>query len=110
MIYNVESQEEILRKRFRPGTRIEFIKSPAIKDIPQGSRGTIKKYNEDGSIAVHWDNGRDTTLIPNVDQFKQLNIDAKIQEAEAVRSANIAKKAKQKSRAKQHTVDSAKEY
>lgn len=109
---NVESDEEMFRKRFRPGVRIELVSclKASEGEVPPETRGTIKGYDDDGKILVSWDNGIEAHVIPNVDRFKQLNIDAKIQEAQDKQMARLKGKAKQKSKVKQNTVDNDKEY
>ena len=113
MLYNIDSKEEMLRKRFRPGARVELISSSVAEaqGLFEGSRGTVRSHDKDGSILVRWDNGITTTLIPGIDLFKQLNIDAKIEEAEAVRLANMANqsKKKKKTKNKQHAISADKE-
>lgn len=111
MLYNIDSQEQMLRKRFRPGVRVELVSSSVAEshNLSKGSRGTVQGYDDNGNILVRWDNGANTSLIPGVDAFKQLNIDAKIAEAEATRLANMANQSKQKSKSKQNTISNDKD-
>lgn len=110
--FSVESDEKMFKKRFRPGVRIELV-SPLETpdgDVPPGTKGTLKAYDDDGKILVAWDNGIEAPVVPFADEFKQLNIDAKIQEAEEHRLAHLKGKGKQKSKVKQNTVDNDKEH
>lgn len=102
MNYHVQTKEAMLRKRFRPGVRVELASDLNLGDIriPAGTRGTVQSYGDDGKITVSWDGFDTAPVIPGIDEFKQLNIDAKIQEAEDTRKANMASKAKQKTKNK----------
>lgn len=90
--------EEILalRKAYLPGTRIQ-------KDLPNASegefeKGTVEFVDEKGQLHVRMDSGEDAVLTPCTDDFKKLNIDEQIQEADAIKEAQIADKRRKRDR------------
>ena len=55
------------------GKRIRMIQmSPDPHPIESGEMGTIKFVDDMGYIGVHWDNGRQLSVLPKEDEYKIL--------------------------------------
>ena len=48
---------QALRERFPKGTRVELVKMDDPQAPPIGTKGTVRRVDDIGSIMVAWDNG-----------------------------------------------------
>ena len=48
---------EGLRRRYKPGTRVELVQMDDVQAPPIGTKGTVLGVDDIGSIIVAWDNG-----------------------------------------------------
>lgn len=62
---------ELTKAAYPPGTRIELIQ---MKDpwapVRPGTRGTVVRVDDAGTIHMSWDDGRSLGLIPGEDAYK----------------------------------------
>lgn len=65
---------EKIKEEFRPGTRVQckHMDDP-FHPVPTGTKGTVDKVDDSGTIHVKWDNGSYLGLIPEVDIFEKEN-------------------------------------
>lgn len=52
------------------GKRIKLTHMEDPDPIPDGATGTVTGVDDWGHIHVHWDNGRDLSVIPGEDSFE----------------------------------------
>lgn len=61
---------EAIKKRYED-KRIRLIHMPGDPDpIPNGTEGTVEMVDGAGQLIINWDNGRNLSLIPGIDQFE----------------------------------------
>ena len=61
---------QVLRERFKPGTRVELLKMDDVQAPPIGTRGTVVGVDDIGSIMVNWDNGSGLSVAYGEDECK----------------------------------------
>ena len=61
---------QVLRERFKPGTRVELLKMDDVQAPPIGTRGTVIGVDDIGSIMVNWDNGSGLSVAYGEDECK----------------------------------------
>ncbi len=69
---NFPSKEvvEELRKRYKPGTRVELCHMDDFQAPPIGTHGTVRGVDDAGSIMVKWDNGSGLSVVYGEDSCK----------------------------------------
>ena len=66
-----ERDIRFIKKKYSEGTRIELIKMyDYLKPVPTGTKGTIDKVDDLGTVHMKWDNGSNMPLIVGVDEFE----------------------------------------
>lgn len=60
----------ILKDKYKPGTRIELVQMDDPQAPPVGTKGTVFGVDALGSIMVKWDNGSTLSVIYGVDRCK----------------------------------------
>lgn len=64
----------ITKEMYPAGTRIELLRAmDDMQGIEAGTKGTVTKVDDMGTIHMRWDNGRGLGLIPGEDDFKVLS-------------------------------------
>lgn len=48
---------ESLRKEYPPGTRVELVKMDDFQAPPVGTKGTVLRVDDTGSLLMRWDIG-----------------------------------------------------
>ena len=66
-----DKEIEMLKERYQPGTRLVLDHMDDPFAVQDGMIGTVQSVDKDGSILMHWDNGRSMMLIPHVDDFHE---------------------------------------
>ena len=66
---------EMLRSRYKPGTRVELLHMDDVQAPPIGTRGTVLGVDNIGSIMVRWDNGSGLSVAYGEDSCKVVNDD-----------------------------------
>lgn len=61
---------ERLRNTYPKGTRIELVEMDDQQAPPVGTLGTIRGFDDIGSVLVDWANGSRLNLVYGVDKFK----------------------------------------
>ena len=51
---------ECLRSQYAPGTRVELVEMNDRQAPPPGTKGTVLRVDDIGTIHVHWDNGNES--------------------------------------------------
>lgn len=65
---------ERAKRMFPVGKRIELTHmNDPYNPIPDGTRGTVERIDDIGTIFVKWDNGRTLGVIYGEDSFRALN-------------------------------------
>ena len=69
---NIPDKEELamMRRRYKPGTRIELISMDDPLAPAPGTRGTVTGVDDIGSVMCRWDNGSSLSLAYRQDSFK----------------------------------------
>lgn len=70
----VESLEG-LRRRYKPGTRVELLQMDDVQAPPIGTKGTVLGVDEIGSIMVAWDNGSGLSVAYGADLCRVVSDD-----------------------------------
>ena len=58
---------EGLRRRYKPGTRVEVLQMDDVQAPPIGTKGTVLGVDDIGSIMVAWDNGSGLSVAYGAD-------------------------------------------
>lgn len=58
---------EGLRRRYKPGTRVELLQMDDVQAPPIGTKGTVLGVDDVGSILVAWDNGSGLSVAYGAD-------------------------------------------
>lgn len=58
---------EGLRRRYKPGTRVELLRMDDVQAPPIGTKGTVLGVDDIGSIMVAWDNGSGLSVAYGAD-------------------------------------------
>ena len=58
---------EGLRRRYKPGTRVELLRMYDVQAPPIGTKGTVLGVDDIGSIMVAWDNGSGLSVAYGAD-------------------------------------------
>lgn len=61
---------DMLREKYKPGTKVELVQMDDAQAPPVGTRGTVFGVDALGSIMVKWDNGSTLSVIYGVDHCK----------------------------------------
>ena len=56
-----------LRRRYKPGTRVELLQMDDVQAPPIGTKGTVLGVDDIGSIMVAWDNGSGLSVAYGAD-------------------------------------------
>ncbi len=70
------SRKEVkkIKEQYPKGTRIELISmNDPYSSIESGTKGTVERVDDIGTLHMKWDNGRGLGLIPGEDNFKVLS-------------------------------------
>ena len=69
-----------LRLNYPPGTRIMLDHMDDNWAVPRGTRGSVTQVDDAGTIHMKWDNGRSLGIVPQVDQFRKLTEQERLEE------------------------------
>lgn len=69
-----------LRLNYPPGTRIMLEHMEDNWAVPRGTRGSVTQVDDAGTIHMKWDNGRSLGIVPQVDQFRKLTEQERLEE------------------------------
>ena len=69
-----------LRLNYPPGTRIMLEHMEDNWAVPRGTRGSVIQVDDAGTIHMKWDNGRSLGIVPQVDQFRKLTEQERLEE------------------------------
>ena len=61
---------EGLRRRYKPGTRVELLQMDDVQAPPIGTKGTVLGVDDIGSIMVAWDNGSGLSVAYGADHCR----------------------------------------
>ena len=61
---------ELLRRRYKPGTRVELLQMDDVQAPPIGTKGTVLGVDDIGSIMVAWDNGSGLSVAYGADHCR----------------------------------------
>ena len=63
-----------VKEQYPAGSRVELISmNDPYRDIPSGTKGTVKEVDDTGTIHVHWDNGCSLGVVYGEDSCRKLN-------------------------------------
>ena len=63
---------EAIRKQYPAGTRVELVKMDDVQAPPIGTKGTVKRVDDTGSLLMAWDNGSGLNVVYGEDIVKKL--------------------------------------
>ena len=63
---------EAIRKQYPTGTRVELVKMDDVQAPPIGTRGTVKRVDDTGSLLMDWDNGCGLNVVYGEDIVKKI--------------------------------------
>jgi len=66
---------EMLRSRYKPGTRVELLQMNDVQAPTVGTRGTVIGVDDIGSIMVRWDNGSGLSVAYGEDSCRVVDGD-----------------------------------
>ena len=69
---NRETVERV-RRKYPAGTRVELVKMDDAQAPPLGTRGTVIRVDDTGSLLVDWDNGCGLNVVYGEDIVKKLD-------------------------------------
>lgn len=64
---------EKIREEYPTGTRVELVKMDDVQAPPIGTKGTVSRVDDTGSLIMHWDNGSGLNVIYGEDIVKKLD-------------------------------------
>lgn len=63
-----------VKEQYPAGSRVELISmNDPYRDIPSGTKGTVKEVDDTGTIHVDWDNGSHLGIVYGEDSCRKLN-------------------------------------
>ena len=63
---------ESIRKKYPTGTRVELVKMDDLQAPPVGTKGTVLRVDDTGSLMMSWDNGSGLNVIYGEDVVKKI--------------------------------------
>lgn len=72
MRFWTEQQVEQCKKEYPPGTRVELIYMDYSQAPPVGTKGTVWRVSDNGTIFIKWDDGSMLHALLNVDRLKKI--------------------------------------
>ena len=69
-----------LRLNYPPGTRIMLEHMEDNWAVPRGTCGSVTQVDDAGTVHMKWDNGRSLGIVPQVDQFRKLTEQERLEE------------------------------
>lgn len=63
---------EAIRREYPAGTRVELVKMDDVQAPPVGTKGTVKRVDDTGSLLMSWDNGSGLNVVYGEDIVKKL--------------------------------------
>lgn len=66
---------EGLRRRYKPGKRVELLRMDDVQAPPIGTKGTVLGVDDIGSIMVAWDNGSGLSVAYGADLCRVVSSD-----------------------------------
>ncbi len=63
---------EAIRKQYPAGTRVELVKMDDVQAPPIGTKGTVKRVDDTGSLLMDWDNGCGLNVVYGEDIVKKI--------------------------------------
>ena len=75
-----EKEVAKLKKEYPPGTRIVLNHMDDKWAVPPGTRGTVRLVDDSGQVHPVWDNGRTLAIVPEVDSFRKLTDQERLEE------------------------------
>lgn len=63
---------QALRSRYPSGTRVELLQMDDVQAPPTGTKGTVTRVDDTGSLMVDWDNGSGLNVIYGVDRVRKV--------------------------------------
>ena len=64
---------ESIRKEYPIGTRVELVKMDDLQAPPVGTKGTVTRVDDTGSLMMKWDNGSGLNVIYGEDVVRKLD-------------------------------------
>lgn len=64
---------ESIRKKYPTGTRVELLKMDDPQAPPIGTKGTVLRVDDTGSLMMSWDNGSGLNVIYGEDVVKKID-------------------------------------
>lgn len=73
MIFPSKNIVDFIRKRFPVGSRVEleYMNDP-YRDIPSGTKGTVRSVDDTGTIHIKWDNGMCLGVVYGEDSVRRI--------------------------------------
>ena len=59
-----------LRSQYTPGTRVELLQMEDIQAPPVGTKGTVIRIDDTGSLMMRWDNGSGLNVLYGIDRCR----------------------------------------
>jgi len=72
MIFD-QKRVQVIKDRYKAGTRIRLIRMDDIQAPPPGTEGTVTGVDDVGSILMSWDNGCGLNIVPEEDEFEVID-------------------------------------
>ena len=66
---------EGLRRRYRPGTRVELLQMDDVQAPPIGTKGTVLGVDDTGSLIMRWDDGSGLNVVWGEDVVRKAGAD-----------------------------------
>lgn len=63
---------ESIRRKYPTGTRVELVKMDDPQAPPIGTKGTVLRVDDTGSLMMSWDNGSGLNVIYGEDVVKKI--------------------------------------
>ncbi|KAF5037967.1 hypothetical protein DSECCO2_559180 [anaerobic digester metagenome] len=69
-----QKQVKKIKEQYPKGTRIELISmNDPYSSIESGTKGTVERVDDIGTLNMKWDNGRTLGVVPGEDSFKVIS-------------------------------------
>lgn len=64
-----------LRQQYKSGTRVELLRMDDVQAPPIGTKGTVYRVDDIGSIMVRWDTGSGLSVVYGVDECRIVGVE-----------------------------------